>query len=55
MPLPDILQLFPSRFQEEFVELGVLGKGGFGKVMKVEHNIIVTEFMCMIGLSLQMS
>ncbi|XP_062502049.1 eukaryotic translation initiation factor 2-alpha kinase 1-like isoform X2 [Corticium candelabrum] len=44
MPLPDILQLFPSRFQEEFVELGVLGKGGFGKVMKVKNRIDGCEY-----------
>ncbi|KAF2018849.1 kinase-like protein [Aaosphaeria arxii CBS 175.79] len=38
LPYPD-LGLRTDRYIEEFLELGVVGKGGYGKVFKVKHKL----------------
>eukprot|EP00118_Oscarella_pearsei_P019712 m.210946 g.210946 ORF g.210946 m.210946 type:complete len:376 (+) comp39749_c0_seq42:92-1219(+) len=43
MPMPSILP-FLSRFSSEFVQMSVLGKGGFGKVYKVRNKLDNCEY-----------
>lgn len=40
----DIIEQQTSRYRNEFKELGILGKGGFGSVFKVSIFLMVVSF-----------
>ena len=42
--MQNLLQCSTSRYQEEFVEINRLGKGGFGSVFKVKNKLDGREY-----------